>query len=346
MRQFKRVLAVVIAAIMMMSLASCSFTPETDTDITNDNIKIGLLLSGTKDATEGEAGYCMSAINELMNAGYGINDEKFRYAENVNPDDADAVAAAITSLLNYECHLVIASDDAFIDDIKKAAAEENNANVKFFVFNAENDGKNVYGYEANITCAAYLTGIVAGMKAAELQNPKLGFLAANDKDLTVLNAFAMGAKSVNDAATVSVIYGTDAAAAADKLIKDGCVVLASDYEAEAIATAADDAKVFFCGFGSETYASHTDSFLCAPLYNFTQMYIDAIKSIVDDKVPADDAFKGDYKSGATYLADLNEKLVAEGSQDAVNKAVKEITGGQLTFTVNATEAFDNVVVVK
>ena len=92
MRQFKRVLAVVIAAIMMMSLASCSFTPETDTDI----IKIGLLLSGTKDATEGEAGYCMSAINELMNAGYGINDEKFRYAENVNPDDADAVAAAIT----------------------------------------------------------------------------------------------------------------------------------------------------------------------------------------------------------------------------------------------------------
>lgn len=346
MRQFKRVLAVIIAAVMMFSLASCSMTLETDTDITNDNIKIGLLLSDTKDATSGETGYCMNAINELMNAGYGINEDKFRYAESVNPDDADAVSAAITSLLNYECHLIIGSDEAFIDGIKKAAAEENNESVKFFVFGAENDGKNVYGYEANITCAAYLTGIVAGMKAAELQNTKLGFLAESDKDLVVLNAFAMGAKSVNEAATVSVVYGTDAAAAADKLIKDGCVVLASDYEDEAIATAADEAKIFFCGFGSETYASHADSFLCAPAYNFTQIFIDAIKAIVDAKEPADDAFKGDYKTGATYLTDLNEALVASGSQEAVVKAANEITGGQLTFTVNATEAFANVVAVK
>lgn len=346
MRQFKRVLAVIIAAVMILSLASCSMVPETDTDITNDNIKIGVLLSDTKDATQGETGYCMRAINDLMNAGYGINEDKFRYAESVNPDDADAVSAAITSLLNYECHLIIGSDEAFADDIQKAAAEENNASVKFFVFGAENDGKNVYGYESDITCAAYLTGIVAGMKAAELQNPKLGFLAESDKDLVVLNAFAMGAKSVNEAATVSVIYGTDAAAAADKLIKDGCVVLASDYEDEAIATAADEAKVFFCGFGSTTYESYAESFLCAPVYNFTQIFIDAIKAIVDDKAPADDAFKGDYKTGAAYLTDLNEALIAEGTQDAVNKAAKEITGGQLTFTVNAAEPFSNVVVVK
>ena len=346
MRQFKRVLAVIIAAIMMMSLASCSMTPETETDITNDNVEIGLLLSGTKDAIEGEAGYCMAAVNELINAGYGINDEKFKYAENVDTEDAGAIDAAITSLLNHECHLIIADDEAYIEGIRKAAADENNVNVKFLVPNAENEGDNIFGYEADITTAAYLTGIVAGMKAAELQNPKLGFLAEGDKDLTVLNAFAMGAKSVNDAATISVVYGTDAAAAADKLIKDGCVVLASDYEAEAIAAAADEAKIFFCGFGSEIYASHTDSFLCAPVYNFTQIYIDAIKAIVDGKAPAEGAFQGDYKTGATYLADLNENLVAEGSQDAVNKTVKEITGGQLTFTVNATEAFDNVVVVK
>lgn len=346
MKQFKRVIAIVLAAIMLMSFASCSMVDESSTDITNDNIKIGVLLTGTLDSTTDDSGYALAAINELTSYGYGINGERFKYVESVDPNNAEAVSAALTTLINFECNLIIGTDGAFIDDIQKVSGSEDNADVKFFVLNAENDGKNIYGYKANITCAAYVTGIVAGMKAAELQVAKVGFLAEDDKDLVVLNAFAMGVKSVNEAATVSVVYGTDAQQAADKLIKEGCVVLASDYEDESIAKAAQDRKIFFCGFGSETYASYADAFLCAPLYNFTQIYMDAIKAVVDNKEPAADAFAGDYKSGATYLSDLNETLVAEGTQDAVNKAVKEITGGQLTFTVVADTPFENIVVVK
>lgn len=341
MKKFKRIFAIVLAAVMLMSLASCSLMPETETDITNDNIKIGVLLSGAKDSTTGMSGATMTALNELMSAGYGINDEKFRYAENADPNNADAAAAAIQSLLNYECNLVIAADADFIDDVQKMAAD--NEKVKFLVYGAENDGKNIYGYNANITGVSYLAGIVAGMKAAELNVPKLGYLAADEADLTNLNAFAMGAKSVNAAVTVSAVIGTDAAAGVAALVKEGAVVIASDFEDEAIATACTDAKVFFCGFGSETYKD-AETFLCAPVYNFTQFYINAIKAIVDDVEPA--AFQGGYAEGATYLADINENNVAAGTQEAVNKAAEAIADGSLGLTVTVDTPAENVTIVK
>lgn len=341
MKTFKRIFAIVLAAVMLMSLASCSLMPETETDITNDNIKIGVLLSGTKDSTTGMSGATMTALNELMSAGYGINDEKFRYAENADPADADAAADAIQSLLNFECNLLIADSAEFIDDIQKKAAE--NETVKFLVFGAENDGKNIYGYNANITGVDYLAGIVAGMKAAELNVPKLGYLVKSDADLSNLNAFASGAKSVYADVKVSAVAGTDAAAGVAALVKEGAVVIASDYEDEAIATACTDAKIFFCGFGSETYKD-AETFLCAPAYNFTQFYIDAIKAIVDDVEPA--PFEGGYATGATYLSDINENNAAKGTQEAVNKAAEAIADGSLGLTVAVDTPVENVTIAK
>ncbi|MBR3835409.1 MAG: BMP family ABC transporter substrate-binding protein [Clostridia bacterium] len=341
MKKFKRVFAVVLAVVMLMSLASCSFTEGTDTDITNDNIKIGVLLSGAKDSSTGMSGATMTAINELQSVGYGINDDKFRYAENIDPNNAEAAADGIQSLLNYECNLLICSDAAFLDDVEKMAAD--NESVKFLVFGAENDGQNIYGYNVNITGTSYLAGIVAGLKAAELKVPTLGYLAKSDADLSSLNAFAMGVKSVNAEAAVSAVIGTDAAAGVATLIKNGAVVIASDYEDEAISTACTDGKIFFCGFGSETYKD-AETYLCAPVYNFTQFYIDAIKAIVDDKEPAE--FTGGYATGATYLSDINEDNAAEGSQAAVDSAAQAIADGSLTFTISVDTPFENVTIVK
>ncbi|MBR6531207.1 MAG: BMP family ABC transporter substrate-binding protein [Clostridia bacterium] len=341
MKKFKRIFAIALAAVMLMSLASCSLMPETEVDVTNDNIEIGVLMSGTKDAPTGLSGATVSAINELISAGYGINDDKFRYAENADPDDADGTAKAIQSLLNYECNLIIAAEPGFIDDVQKIAAE--NEKVKFLVVGAQNDGKNIYGYNANITGVDYLSGIVAGMKAAELKVPKLGYLVKSEADLTNLNAFAMGVKSVYVEATVTAVVGTDAAAGVAALIKEGAVVIASDFEDEAIATACTDGKVFFCGFGSENYKD-AETFLCAPVYNFTQFYIDAIKAIVDAEEPAE--FVGGYATGATYLTDLNENNVAAGTQEAVDAAADAIANGTLTFTISVDAPVENVTIVR
>ncbi len=348
MKNFKRIIAIVLAVVMMMSLASCSLVDESSTDITNDNIKIGVLLSGTQDTTTGSSGIANSAINELTGIGYGINDERFKYEENVDPNDPEAVADSIKRLLNFECSLVIGTDIAYLDDIQKVSGE--NDSVKFLVFNADNDGKNIYGYKANITGAAYLSGMVAGMKAAQLKMPKLGFLAQSEEDLSVLNAFAMGAKAANTQATVSAIIGGDAAENTTKLIKDGCAVIASDFESEDIAKTATEANVFFCGFSSETFSRDTEevkysnAFLCAPIYNFTQFYIAAIKAVVDSKEP--DPFEGGFALGTTAITDLNENTVADGTQEIVTKAADEIAAGKLDLKVSVDAPSENVTIVK
>ncbi len=349
MKQFKRIIAIVIAAVMLMSFASCSMTGGEEVDITNDNIKIGVIISDAKDATTGNTGYAMAAINEVLSLGYGIGEERFTTIESVNPDDAAAVSEALTTLINKECNLIIATENGYLDDINKVSS--NNEKIKFFVCDADNDGKNVYGYKAEMKETMYFVGMVAGMKAQALEAKKVGFIAANDKKNTLANAFAMGVAAVDSSVTVEVIYSTDAAKAAEKLIKDGCVVIASDYEDEAIAKAATDGKVFFCGFGSETYLNATDeetgeklyasASLCAPLYNYTQLYIDAIKAVVDDKQP--DPFVGGYVTGETFLSDLNEETVAEGTQEAYDNAVAALEKGELKL--DAAEA-TNVTVVK
>ncbi len=356
MKKFKRILAVVISLIMMMSFASCSFLEEEAVDVTNENIKIGVLLSGNRDTATGMTGTANSAINELVGIEYGISIERFKFAENIDPNDSAAVADALKSLINYECVLIIATENAYLDDVKAVAGD--NAGIKFFVADAQTkaDGENIYGYTADITDTVYLTGMVAAMKAQELKVPQIGFVAQSQDDISALNAFAMGAKAADPQVKVSVAYGDDAAANTNKLIKEGCVVIASDFESEDLAKTATEANVFFCGFSSGTFSrdveesedtakiSYSDYFLCAPVYNFTQYYISAIKAVVDDKEPA--PFEGGYAEGSVSITDLNEKTVANGTQEAVDKAAADMADGKLAIEINAENLYDNITVIK
>lgn len=351
MKHFKRLISIAIVAVLMLCLASCDYFENQKVDITNDNIKIGVLLPGSGEDTTGVTAYCLNAINELTGLGYGISGDRFKYAENISTADADAVSSSLNSLINFECNLIIASDPGYEDAVKPVA--DKNENVTFIVFNGEQYGKNVFSYNANITGASYLSGIAAGLKAAELKVPVLGFLAANEKDLTTVNAFAEGAKSVNPKVQVKVMVGTDAAANSAKLINEGCVVLASDFESEDIAKAADDGKIYFCGFGTDVYSSYENSFLCAPMYTFTQCYIDYIKAVVDnndgeDSEPAVELtnYNGGYSTGATALSDLNDNTVAPTTKEAVTAASANLMNGALTIELSALIPVAGVTIVK
>ena len=362
MKQIRKLSAIILAVVMLFSLASCSLVDASDTDITTENIKIGVILSGAQDASEGTASFCTATINELTDLGYGIKADRFKYSENVDPADAEAVAAACKSLVNFECNMIIASDAGYANAV--AAAAEEHPSVLFLVYNGQGNGKNVYSYGANITAASYLAGVAAGLKAAELKVPKLGYVLENEADLTTVNAYYAGAKSVNPEVKLSAATG-DAEAAAQKLIKEGCVVLASDFGSEAIAKAANDAKIFFCGFGTEAFNTedYKDSFLCAPVYSFTQFFIDTIKTLTDFEVPEDNPsgksaleliveqglvkdFAGGLKTGSTYISDINPLTSAEGSREAVKAASEKLLSGELSFKLEAGKAAEGITLVK
>jgi len=352
MKKIKRISALIIAMIMVFSLSSCSLVNASQTDITNDTIKIGVILEGTKDDLTGNTGICNATINQLTDLGFGIKAERFKYAENVDPSDADAVAAAYKTLVNFECNMIIASAPEYMDETVKVA--DATPGVAFFVFGGEGNGKNVFGFNADNSGAVYLEGIVAGLKAAELKVPKIGYILSDTNDYSTIIAFAKGAKSVYSTVNVSaVVADEDIAAKADALIKAGCVVLASDIQSEEIAKAATEANVFFCDYGTEQFNTedYSAAYLCTPEYNFTQYFVDTIKAIIDFEVPeGTDAnisaielmtsqnliadYNGDFASGAVYLSDISANAAA-GTAQAITAVSETILNGSLKLNIDA-----------
>lgn len=366
MKTFKKVLALVLVAVLCFALASCSMVD--DTDITKDNIKIGVIVPGQREDADDYVPdlstlQCLSAIDDLLSFNAGINKDRFRYIENVDPSDEQAAYNAIHSLTNQECSMVFLADPGYMTAVNKYVAassdgDAQNSKVQYIVFNGEDNGKNIHSYTANISGAVYLSGVAAGLKAKELKVPKIGYLLQSADSLALLNAFALGAESVYSEVKIDARVCKDVKADCHTLVANGNVVIASDFYSQEIADNREDA--FFCGFGSDKLADN-EGFICAPRYDFAQYYLNTINEVLDyDNVEYDEngkeidksnalpeipAYSGDYKGGATYLSRLGT-AAAPGTQEAVDSAESMILNGTLSQKVSGTVPVAGVTLAK
>lgn len=366
MKTFKKVLALVLVAVLCFALASCSMVD--DTDITKDNIKIGVIVPGQREDADDYVPdlstlQCLSAIDDLLSFNAGINKDRFRYIENVDPSDEQAAYNAIHSLTNQECSIVFLADPGYMTAVNKYVAtssdeDAQNSKVQYIVFNGEDNGKNIHSYTANISGAVYLSGVAAGLKAKELRVPKIGYLLQSADSLALLNAFALGAESVYSEVKIDARVCKDVKADCHTLVANGNVVIASDFYSQEIADNREDA--FFCGFGSDKLADN-EGFICAPRYDFAQYYLNTINEVLDyDNVEYDEngkeidksnalpeipAYNGDYKGGATYLSRLGT-AAAPGTQEAVDSTESMILNGTLSQKVSVAVPVAGVTLAK
>ena len=365
MKTFKKVLALVLVAVLCFALASCSMVD--DTDITKDNIKIGVVLPGQRDDADDYVPdlstlQCVSAINDLISFGSGINKDRFRYIEHVDPSNEQAAYDAIHSLTNQECSIIFLADPSYMSAVNKyvsnSSSDVQKSKVQYIVFNGEDNGKNIHSYTANISGAVYLSGIAAGLKAKELKVPKIGYLLKSADNLTLLNAFALGAESVYSEVKIDARVCKDVKSDCHTLVANGNVVIASDFYSREIADNREDA--FFCGFGSDKLAD-CEGFICAPRYDFAQYYLNTINEVLDyDNVEYDEngkeidksnalpeipAYNGDYKGGATYLSRLGT-AAAPGTQEAVDSTESMILNGTLSQKVSVAVPVAGVTLAK
>ena len=366
MKTFKKVLALVLVAVLCFALASCSMVD--DTDITKDNIKIGVIVPGQREDADDYVPdlstlQCLSAIDDLLSFNAGINKDRFRYIENVDPSDEQAAYNAIHSLTNQECSIVFLADPGYMTAVNKYVAtssdgDAQNSKVQYIVFNGEDNGKNIHSYTANISGAVYLSGVAAGLKAKELKVPKIGYLLQSADSLALLNAFALGAESVYSEVKIDARVCKDVKADCHTLVANGNVVIASDFYSQEIADNREDA--FFCGFGSDKLADN-EGFICDPRYDFAQYYLNTINEVLDyDNVEYDEngkeidksnalpeipAYNGDYKGGATYLSRLGT-AAAPGTQEAVDSTESMILNGTLSQKVSVAVPVAGVTLAK
>lgn len=366
MKKFKRISAALLAGVMCFSLASCEFA-DTETEITNGSIKIGVVIPGKQELKGDEANdlstiVTLNSINSLTGEGYGVDGERFHYSENIDPNDADAVKNGITSLVNIECNMIILADGGYSDDVVSFAEE--NPDVQFLVNNYTGQTTpegNIHSYSADIAGAQFLSGYVAGLKAAELKKDIIGFLVQNNNNLANLNAFADGVKSSNLSARINAKVCNDVKADAAALIdRTGCSIIAADFYSDDLDDVAIEKNVFFCGFGTDQYKNSEankdaqSKILCASAYNYEQYFINAVKAIVDnseanktaeteeDLIPLTFVdCKGNFASGNTYLTDINPVNAAKGT----NNLLVQATASATTFKANPTALTSNTVFV-
>lgn len=178
--------------------------------------------------------------------------------------------------------------------------------------------------------ARYLSGIAAG-KATK--NNKIGYVAAFPIPEVIrgINAFTLGARSVNPDATVQVTWTktwfdpTTEKQAAESLLNAGVDVLAQHQDTTAAGVAAEAKGAKWVGYNSDVKEAAPKAWLTAPTWNWGPYYTATTKAVESGTCPSDE-FYGNMKDGTVTLGSFGES-VDEATQTLINDKKAEIIAG-------------------
>lgn len=236
----------------------------------------------------------------------------------------------LNDLIDQGCTVVFANSFGHMDFVEKAAKAH--PDVKFYHCSGYKDGPNFNNYFGAMEQARYLAGIVAGLRT---KNNNLGYVAAYEIPEVVrgINAFTLGAQSVNPKITVKVNWThtwydpAKEKEAAKALLDAGCDVLAQHQDTTATQQAAEEKGVWAIGYDLDTRESAPKAYLTAPVWYWGKFYASEVQKIMDGNWKQENYY-GDMKDGLVDLAPLTDN-VAEGTQEAVDKARAAIIDGSL-----------------
>ena len=199
---------------------------------------------------------------------------------------------------------------------------------------------NFNNYFGRIYQARYLAGIAAGLKALEMGNDKIGYVAAHTTDYAEtasgINGFALGVQAVNPDATVYVknlgawADEVNEKAYAEELINSfGCGVISQHCDSAQPQKAAENAGVFGCGYNSDMTADAPNAHLTAAIWNWNVYYRTAMEAAMNcgtaDKfveTMGSGAYYGGLKEGFVDVSPLSENCAP--NTDKAIEAVKEL----------------------
>lgn len=352
----KKFLAMVMTAVMLagsLALAGCS-TPTTkatsaaDADTTaaattaaatsadattaadtttaaaaGEVLKVGVLYISPKD----DGGYSQAHAEGIAEAAAALGDKiQVVELENVNDSDAQATTSAIDNLVSEGCNLIFTTSYGYMDPTAAAAAKY--PDVKFCHCSGyTTNDTNMDAYFGQIESGRYLAGIVAGLMTT---SNKLGYVAAFPIPEVIrgINAYTLGAKSVNPDATVSVVWTNTwfdmdkEKAAAESLLSQGVDVMAQHQDSPAAITAAETAGKFAVGYDL-SYAGAPKAYLTSPLWNWGTYYTYKIQQVLDGGWKIEN-YWGGMKEGVVKLDTLSP-LVSDDAKVAVESVLDKVT---------------------
>lgn len=236
-----------------------------------------------------------------------------------------AVQKTMESMINLDGAKVIFPTSFGYFDPHILALAAKHPDVSFLhcggLYDANKHPKNVGSYFGYIDEAEYVAGIVAGSTS---KTKKLGFIAAKPipQVLRNINAYALGARSVNPEVTVSVIFTGDwslpvkEAEAANSLIDQGVDVLTAHVDSpKVVIESAERRGIFSTGYHASQAALAPKGYLTGAEWNWEKVYTGYVDKIKKGE-PWEHLVRGGLKEGFVKLSPYGEAVSEETKKKA------------------------------
>ncbi|MCI7735916.1 MAG: BMP family ABC transporter substrate-binding protein [Clostridiales bacterium] len=351
----KKLIALMLAAVLM--LAACVALA--------DDLKVGVILVG--DETEGYTLAHMNGIKAAAEA-LGLTDSQIVWKYKV-PEDQSCYDSAM-DLVGQGCNLIISN--SYGHQTYMALAAEEVPDVTFVAMTGDfaaisglDNFKNAF---TKVYESRYVSGVVAGMKVAELLesgelapekqpnsfdadgNVKIGYVGAFNYAEVVsgYTAFFLGIRSVVPNVAMEVMYTNSwfdidkEAAAAEALVAKGCVIIGQHADSTGAPAAVQkllDAGTlcYSVGYNIDMLPTAPTAALTSPTNEWSVFYTELFTAKQNGEEIAADWAKG-YEVGAVAITDLGPSCAA-GTAEKVAEVEQAIHDGSLkvfdtaTFTV-------------
>ena len=364
----KKLLAIVLAALMVLSLAACS-TGTTDNDkkgvsddilprkeITTtvqvpDDFKIGMICLHDENST-----YDNNFIQALKSAqkGMGLKDEQVVIVTGIG-EDSKCYDTAVDLAKNKGCKIIFADSFGHEPFMKQAALEYPDVQFCHATGTSSKFAEiaNFHNAFASIYEGRYLAGIAAGMKLNEMiadgkitaDQAVIGYVGAFTYAEVVsgMTSFFLGARSVCPSATMKVRYtgswydqAKEQEAATSLIEKDKCVLISQHADSLGAPTACELAGVPNVSYNGSTYSAGENTFIISSALNWAPYFQYIIESVVKGEA-IDTDWCGDIAANSVVLTGINMGVAAEGTAEKIQEAIKGFEAG--TLHVFATDAF-------
>lgn len=327
------------------SEAGSSEAAESEASVTG--VKAGFIFLHDENST-----YDLNFMNGAKAACEKLGIE---YMTKTNIPEGQEAYEAACELADAGCNFIFADSFGHEDYIIEAAKEY--PDVQFsHATGTKAHTENLDNYHnafASIYDGRYLAGVVAGMKLNEMiangditeAQAKMGYVGAYTyaEVISGYTSFFLGARSVCPSVTMEVTFTgswydeTAEKEGANKLIEDGCVLISQHADSMGAPTACETAGVPNVSYNGSTESACPNTFLVSSRVNWEPYFEYAIKCVANGEA-IDTDWCGSLATESVVLSDLGT-AVAEGTQEAVDKAAEAIKAGTLhvfdtsTFTV-------------
>jgi basic membrane protein A len=290
---------------------------------------VGFIFVGAKD----DYGYNQAAFLGSEGVKRAFSDLKVLTKENV-PETAEA-ERVMEEMIRQGAKIIFPTSYGHLDPALEVA--KRHPDVVFFHQGGLKNADNLGTYFGTIWEPVYLAGIAAGKMT---KSNKLGFIVSVPipQVLLNINAFTLGAQSVNPAVTTTVTFTGSwcdpgqQATAANTLIDGGVDVLTQHQDCtKTVIETAERRGAMTVGYHADSSALAPKGYIVGSVWNWAKLYEEMVKTAQDGKFDGsiyDGKYRGGLKEGIVELTDFGANVPEDVKKLVLDKK-KELLDGTL-----------------